>query len=123
MEFPILFFAGLLVVICTILFGVWFIVGHMIKTLTLYRKERKDLTSYRGYSLYVRTLRVINSAAKCKLCDDYIETHGQEGITRCSCGEIFIDSSYAFHVVGAKSLDNLLDLSIISVDKFTIPKK
>jgi len=119
----LIFFAGLTLLIVFTLLGVWFIVGHLIKSLTLYRKERKGLASYHGYSLYVRTLRVINSAAKCKLCDDYIETHGQEGITRCSCGEIFIDSSYAFHVIGAKSLDNLLDLSIISVDKFTIPKK
>ena len=122
MTFDVFIFMPLIVV-ALVLLGVWLILKTILSKHTLYRRERAFFKDYSGYSLQVKTLRTINSAAKCKKCRDMIETRSSDGVVWCSCKEIFIDNSYAFHIVGAKNLSNVVDFSIISVDKFTIPKK
>jgi len=105
-----------------ILAGTWAMLFYIVKKYSLLRRSDRRKISYYGYSLTVRTLHSVNSAARCKKCGDYIENHSQEGIVFCSCKEIFIDTSYAFHVIGAKNLDNLVDYSIVSIDKFLVDK-
>lgn len=117
---------AMLIIACVIiiLLGVWIIAHYVVKHYTLYRKPRMvPHADYRAYNLQIRTLKIINNAAHCKKCGDFIENHSKEGYVSCSCGEIFIDSSYAFQVVGAKNFDNLVDLSVVSVDRFTINKQ
>ena len=111
-----------IVLAATILVGVWAMIFYAVTKYSLLRRSHRKNFSYRGYSLTIRALHSVNSAARCKKCGDYIENTSQEGIVFCSCREVFIDTSYAFHIVGAKNLDNLVDYSIISIDKFSVDK-
>lgn len=50
----------------------------------------------------------MRNRAKCKLCDDIIESMYTHDFQRCKCGEIAVDGGKDYHRVLAKDWDNFL---------------
>lgn len=55
---------------------------------------------------------IIRNSAKCKLCNDEIESKHRHDFVSCSCGEIFVDGGKSYIRRGAKDLNNIIDTSI-----------
>lgn len=55
--------------------------------------------------------RVITNKAKCRLCDDIIESKYGHDYVRCKCGEIAVDGGKSYLRRTANSLDNIIELS------------
>lgn len=50
----------------------------------------------------------MRNRAKCKLCQDIIESLSQHDFVSCSCGEISIDGGTAYYRVSVKDFKNFL---------------
>ena len=62
--------------------------------------------------------KILHNRAKCKLCNDIIESTHRHDFVSCSCGEIFVDGGKDYLRRGAKDFKNLIDMSeTASVEK------
>lgn len=50
----------------------------------------------------------MKNRAKCKLCDDIIESTHQHDYVTCNCGEISVDGGNAYHRCRANNWENFL---------------
>jgi hypothetical protein len=46
--------------------------------------------------------------AKCKLCEDVIESRHRHDFVECKCGEIFLDGGDDYLRAGAKKVENFV---------------
>lgn len=60
--------------------------------------------------------KIIRNSAKCKLCDDEIESTHRHDFVSCKCGEIFVDGGKDYRRHGAKNLANRINTSIEEKD-------
>jgi DNA polymerase III epsilon subunit-like protein len=58
--------------------------------------------------------KIIRNSAKCKLCDDEIESKSRWHYVTCKCGEIFVDGGKDYLRRGAKVFSNFIDTSLPS---------
>lgn len=63
--------------------------------------------------------KIISNIAKCKICDDVIESMHTHDYVMCKCGSIFIDGGTEYQRYGwwpekaeGKSRDEIIDLSL-----------
>lgn len=63
---------------------------------------------------YVVTL----NKAKCKVCDDVIESKHRHDFVRCSCGEISVDGGKDYLKRSAKNFDNLIEMSEDYIEEY-----
>lgn len=54
---------------------------------------------------------IISNKAKCRLCDDVVESKHRHDFVSCKCGEIFVDGGATYLRRGATNFDNFIDLS------------
>lgn len=54
---------------------------------------------------------IIENKAKCKLCDDVIESKGQWDFVTCKCGEISVDGGKNYLKRLFKNKKNLIEMS------------
>jgi hypothetical protein len=62
----------------------------------------------------------MRNRAKCKLCDDVIESKFQHDYVTCKCGEISVDGGNVYHRCRAANWDNFLRVD--DEDNIVIPK-
>ena len=55
--------------------------------------------------------KIISNKAKCRLCGDIIESKHRHDWQSCSCGAIFVDGGHEYLRRGAKSFEDLEELS------------
>lgn len=65
--------------------------------------------------------KIIHNRAMCKLCGDVIESKSVHDFVQCKCGEILIDGGHEYFHRGANNLDNIIDMSLSSVDGMLPP--
>lgn len=54
---------------------------------------------------------ITTNKAKCRLCEDVIESKYRHDFVTCKCGEIFVDGGPVYLRRGAGNFDNFIDLS------------
>ena len=52
----------------------------------------------------------MKNRAKCRLCEDVIESKHTHDFVRCKCGGIFIDGGPSYMRAGAKDLNDIIHL-------------
>ena len=57
--------------------------------------------------------QIILNKAKCKICEDEVESIGRHSFVKCKCGEIFVDGGKSYLRHGANNFDNFIDLSVV----------
>jgi Zn finger protein HypA/HybF involved in hydrogenase expression len=57
-------------------------------------------------------MKIIRNSAKCKKCQDEIESKHRHDFVRCKCGEIFVDGGKEYFRRGASDLENIIDTSV-----------
>jgi hypothetical protein len=62
----------------------------------------------------------MRNRAKCKKCDDVIESKFKHDLVTCKCGEISLDGGSDYHRCMARNWDNLLRID--DEDNIIIPK-
>ncbi len=55
--------------------------------------------------------KIISNKARCRLCGDIIESKHRHDWQSCSCGAIFVDGGHEYLRRGAKSFEDLEELS------------
>ena len=55
--------------------------------------------------------KIISNKARCRLCGDIIESKHRHDWQVCSCGAIFVDGGHEYLRRGAKSFEDLEELS------------
>jgi hypothetical protein len=60
---------------------------------------------------------IISNKAKCRLCDDVVESKHRHDFVTCKCGEIFVDGGTTYLRRGATNFDNFIDLSETTAEK------
>lgn len=56
--------------------------------------------------------KIIRNSAKCKLCEDEIQSHFRWDFKSCKCGEIFVDGGNDYLRRGANNWKNFIDTSL-----------
>ena len=54
---------------------------------------------------------VIRNRARCKLCNDIVESTHVHDFKQCKCGEIFVDGGREYLRRGATDMNNIEELS------------
>ena len=63
-------------------------------------------------------MTIIRNSAKCRKCNDEIESTHRHDFVKCKCGEIFVDGGKAYIRRGAQmSLANIIDTSETSANE------
>lgn len=55
--------------------------------------------------------KILVNKARCKKCNDVIESKHQHDFVSCRCGEIFVDGGTDYLRRGGRNLDSIDDLS------------
>lgn len=55
--------------------------------------------------------KIISNKARCRLCGDIVESKHRHDWQSCSCGAIFVDGGHEYLRRGAKSFEDLEELS------------
>jgi len=97
------------------------IIRHIKNNYSLHRR-RVDFVypDRKNYNLIIKQLDVISSTVRCKLCGDLIKSTNKFPLTRCSCGEVFVDGSHSHLIIGSKDLDNVEDVTTVGVRTISI---
>lgn len=61
---------------------------------------------------------VVENKCQCRVCEDIIESKHTHDFVRCKCGAIFTDGGKSYIRRGAKSLDNIIDMSITYEEEY-----
>ncbi|WP_347132534.1 DUF7695 domain-containing protein [Staphylococcus hominis] len=68
--------------------------------------------------------KIISNIAKCKICDDVIESKHTHDYVMCKCGAIFLDDGKEYQRYGwwpektqGKSRDEIIDFSLSEYEK------
>ncbi|HDJ5075824.1 TPA: hypothetical protein PQS58_002000 [Staphylococcus aureus] len=68
--------------------------------------------------------KIIRNIAKCKICDDVIESKHTHDYVMCKCGAIFLDGGKKYQRYGwwtekvqGKSRDEIIDFSLLEYAK------
>jgi hypothetical protein len=56
--------------------------------------------------------RLVRNAARCRKCDDTIESTYRHDFRSCRCGEIFVDGGLDYLRAGADDFDNFESLAV-----------
>ena len=65
--------------------------------------------------------KILVNKARCKLCNDIIESTHRHDFVRCKCGEIFVDGGLEYLRRGANSFDNFIGLSETVEEEIEVP--
>lgn len=55
--------------------------------------------------------KIISNKAKCRVCEDIIESKDRHDFVKCSCGEISVDGGTEYLKRSCKNFFNFIELS------------
>lgn len=58
-------------------------------------------------------MAIVRNSAKCRLCDDEVESKHVHDFVTCKCGEISVDGGHDYFKRSARDMNNLLDTSVV----------